>query len=157
MADPRLSSIAATSPDPIVALQARLVELVRAVAILERKAAIAKVPDSEAWRVVGAVGQPAFQNGWVNFGGGEPALSFYKDPLGIVRIRGLIKSGAVNSVVFTLPVGYRPNIGGGSIRFACMATGALSQCYVNAAGSVVMFSGSNTDVDLSVISFRAEI
>ena len=62
-----------------------------------------KGPDH--WHYVGATGEPAFQNSWVNEGIYQ-AARFMKDVVGVVRIEGLVKSGS--STIFTLPVGYRP-------------------------------------------------
>lgn len=71
---------------------------------------VAAVPQ-EGWHVVGAVGEPAFANGW---GAGVPAPRFRKDPAGVVYIEGLLDRGSGNQVVpaatpaFTLPPGYAP-------------------------------------------------
>lgn len=62
----------------------------------------------ESWRAVGAVGQPAFQNSWVNYGGVYQPLRFMKDPFGFVHLEGCIKNGTNAASVFTLPTGYRP-------------------------------------------------
>lgn len=51
-----------------------------------------------------------FQNSWVNF---NPtffqAASYMIDFMGFVHIRGFIKDGNVDSTIFTLPAGFRPN------------------------------------------------
>jgi len=60
----------------------------------------------EAVRLVGAVGQPAFVNGWANVGGSFQVAGFYKDPFGIVHLQGDVKSGS--GTIFTLPSGYCP-------------------------------------------------
>jgi hypothetical protein len=56
---------------------------------------------------------PTLINSWANY---DPAAwapaGFYKDALGIVHLRGLLKSGTFPSIAFYLPVGYRP-IGNG--------------------------------------------
>jgi len=57
--------------------------------------------------LVGAAGEPAFQNSWANTGSGDP-LCFRKTPEGKVYIRGSIVGGASATTAFTLPVGYRP-------------------------------------------------
>lgn len=62
----------------------------------------------DTWHAVGTTGEPAFQNSWANFGGTASTLAFRKDPFGKVGIRGVLKGGASNTVIFTLPVGYRP-------------------------------------------------
>jgi hypothetical protein len=63
----------------------------------------------EAFHVLGA---GDFQNGWVAFGGGGSTPGFYKDQLGVVHLRGELKSGTSSNTatgdMFTLPAGYRP-------------------------------------------------
>jgi hypothetical protein len=75
--------------------------------IADAHAALPNMP-LDTWHSVGAAGEPAFQNGWVNANTGEPPLQFTKDPFGRVHLRGHITTGASGSVIFTLPVGYRP-------------------------------------------------
>jgi hypothetical protein len=60
----------------------------------------------EAQRFVGAAGQPAFTNSWVNFDSVRP-VGFYRH-LGRVYLTGVAKSGTVGAAIFTLPAGYRP-------------------------------------------------
>lgn len=62
---------------------------------------------SEPWHVVGAAGEPAMVNGWVNYG---TSLAFMKDPHGFVHIKGELQAGTLTAgtTIFTLPVGYRP-------------------------------------------------
>lgn len=112
---------------------------------------ISQLPAVEAMRVVGAQGQPAFQNGWVNFGGVDAVCSFYKDPWGIVHVKGTIKSGTASSIVFTLPAGYRPQH---TEFFAIVANGAFGYCTVTPAGDVTVV-GSTTYTTISGITFRA--
>jgi hypothetical protein len=52
-----------------------------------------------------------FKNGWSNFGFGTAPASFYKDPVGVVHLRGTITGGTAGSPAFTLPAGYRPSKG----------------------------------------------
>jgi hypothetical protein len=62
-----------------------------------------------AWRIIGAAGQPAYQNGWaawndVNYG--PPRFRKLAD--GLVIFAGLLGGTAVSgAVAFTMPVGYR--------------------------------------------------
>lgn len=64
----------------------------------------------EPWHVVGDPGEPAFQNGWVNYTtiAGYQPVGFRKWPNGQVQIRGLIMNGTSGQPAFTLPTGYRP-------------------------------------------------
>lgn len=61
----------------------------------------------EAWHVIGASGEPAFQNGATWTGTFYEPVRFYKDPLGMVHLHGSM-SATSGLVCFTLPVGYRP-------------------------------------------------
>lgn len=71
------------------------------------------VPANEAYRTVGAAGEPAFETGWANWadnpGGTHPA-QFRKDRDGRVYLRGTIAkpNTAPGYIAFTLPPGYRP-------------------------------------------------
>jgi len=69
----------------------------------------AKLAPPEGFREVGAPGQPGFQNGWHNYTAvaGYVTAGFYKDPWGIVHLKGMVDGGP-NNVIFTLPPGYRP-------------------------------------------------
>ena len=72
------------------------------------------IPQAEPIRLIGAPGQPGFENGATNIPG-EPGLSiqpagFYKDAFGIVHLEGFVKKGS-SGVIFTLPSGYRPASG----------------------------------------------
>ncbi len=64
----------------------------------------------EPVHLVGAPGEPAFKNSWVNHGGpaDEPA-GFYKDQEGIVHLQGQVVDGS--GVIFQLPPGDRPDSG----------------------------------------------
>ena len=46
----------------------------------------------------------------VNHGSGYNDAEYYKDPFGIVHLRGLIKDGTttIDTVIATLPLKYRP-------------------------------------------------
>lgn len=71
------------------------------------------------WTYVGTAGldgvdslltyeSPPFENGWTNVLGDEAPVSFMHTIAGWVHIRGGFFGGADGSIVFTLPVGYRP-------------------------------------------------
>lgn len=62
----------------------------------------------EAWHIVGAAGEPAFQNGNVWYGAFEKP-AFRKTPDGVVKLRGVIKGTGTVGAIFTLPAGYRPS------------------------------------------------
>lgn len=56
---------------------------------------------------------PSLSNGWSNFStsGGYQRCCYYKDKNGVVHITGLVKGGttANGTLLFTLPIGYRPS------------------------------------------------
>lgn len=63
----------------------------------------------EAWKEVGASGQPAFSSNWANDGLGANKAAFKKDAVNNVHLKGqVIAIASGTTVVFTLPVGYRP-------------------------------------------------
>jgi hypothetical protein len=71
----------------------------------------------EATHLVGAPGEPPFENGSSNFPG-EGGLSFnsvgfYKDHEGVVHLQGIALAGKSAGIasVFTLPAGFRPASG----------------------------------------------
>jgi hypothetical protein len=69
-----------------------------------------QVLNTEAYREVGAAGQPDFENDWENAGFGAGTAAFYKDALGVVHLKGTIRTGTGNGFpAFTLPPGYRPD------------------------------------------------
>ncbi len=70
--------------------------------------AVDAVTQSEAFHIVGTAGEPPFQNGWHNFGGGFSTGGFFKDTLGIVHLKGNLTGAGSGTTAFTLPEGYRP-------------------------------------------------
>lgn len=86
-----------------------------------------------AWRIVGAAGQPAFQNSWVNFNSGYAPARFAKRN-GIVYVEGLVRGGPANVPIFTLPAGCRPS---GDLVFATVANDSFARFTVTSLGTVV--------------------
>jgi collagen type I alpha len=72
---------------------------------------------AEAWRVIGAAGQPPFENSWVNYSA-DPlnGAAFRKDSTGLVTLKGTVRSGNTGVAIFTLPAGYRPGAGAASAQ-----------------------------------------
>jgi hypothetical protein len=117
------------------------------------------IPQAEPIRLIGAPGQPGFENGAVNSpiklaGMTFPPAGFYKDAFGVVHLEGAVKSSS-GGVIFTLPAGYRP-AGGTLLVFeptkeaTVIIGGSASEG--TSAGAVV--AGKPTVV-LSGITFRA--
>lgn len=90
---------------------------------------------AEKWHEVGGAGEPTFNAdgaplcSWANFDSNHDSAAFYRDPYGLVHLKGLVKvtmaigdngdcwyaSGVndgsfqtANRRIFTLPAGYRP-------------------------------------------------
>lgn len=103
------------------------------------------------FRKIGTTGNPAFTNSWVNFDGGWEQAGFWRDPLGFIHLRGLIKNGTINQAAFTLPPGFRPPLG---MVFPSVGNGAFGQVNVSADGAVIPAVGSNTYFSLSGVYFR---
>jgi hypothetical protein len=94
-----------------------------------------------AVHVIGAAGEPAFQNGWTSMATFGP-VGFWKSSVtGLVHFQGIPQNSgdpAGNSVMFTLPVGYRPS-----------ATRILEAIANNLSGTFVQI---NTTGEVLVIS-----
>jgi hypothetical protein len=79
--------------------------------------------------------------------------SFMRDSAGIVRLRGMVKSGSVPSTIANLPLQFRPAY---TATFDTVAADAHARIDVEADGDVRMITGSNTWVSLWPIQFPAE-
>jgi hypothetical protein len=73
------------------------------------------IPAPEATHLVGAPGEPPFENGSQNVGVVEGtkfnSVGFFKDQEGLVHLEGVAKIGTSSAIVvsvFTLPPGFRP-------------------------------------------------
>lgn len=101
--------------------------------------------EQEAWQT------PSFQNGWVNYDTTYNAAGYFKDSLGIIHLRGLVKNGS--GVLFTLPAGYRPP----RRELFAVAThpNTVGRIDILADGQVLMVSGSNLWISLDGITFKA--
>lgn len=97
---------------------------------------------------------PTLLNSWVNYGGGYNNAGYFKDSLGIVHLRGLIKDGTATggTTLFTLPVGYRP---AARELFNAQSNGALGRIDVTTVGTVSIQMGSNAWISLDGLTFKA--
>ena len=101
-------------------------------------------------------------NDWSNYDPGDSPLGYFKDPFGVVHLRGIVKEAALNhSVIMTLPAGFRPlktlvlgvlcgTNGGNSV--------ALGIAYVQPTGTLAADSTCQTTnyVSFESITFKAE-
>jgi hypothetical protein len=111
----------------------------------------------EAFHVVGAAGEPAFLNSWINFGGGFAPAAFYKDPLGVVHFKGVITAGTPGTNAFVLPAGYIPSENHAFAVTAGVGTPKTVSVNVFSNGNVLIFSSGVSGADpvaLDGVSFR---
>ncbi|MGH2674457.1 MAG: hypothetical protein ACRDKA_10095 [Actinomycetota bacterium] len=111
---------------------------------------------SEPHHEVGTAGEPSFGSGWANDNPGTTSAAFYKDPLGVVHLKGIVSASSAGSTIFTLPAGYRPTKG------ACFPTvravPVLSSAYVcvQVGGAVDLTGGAGDGTYLlDGLTFRA--
>jgi hypothetical protein len=95
---------------------------------------------------------PTLLNSWTNFGGGYNPAGFYKDPFGIVHLRGVVQTGAPPYIIFRLPSGYLP---ANQEMFSVTANNAFGRVDVLTTGDVQFQAGNNTFVSLDGMTFRA--
>lgn len=98
---------------------------------------------------------PTLQNSWTNYGTAYQGAGYWKDKCGVVHLCGLIKGGATTAetVIFTLPVGYRPAV---SEKFFAVSMNAICIIDVYGTGNVAIKTGANTGwLSLSGITFKS--
>jgi hypothetical protein len=116
-----------------------------AVAAVDVRVTALEVTDTV--HVIGSAGEIPFANGWIPYGAPYPSPYYYLEG-SMVHMDGLIKSGTVNAVMFTLPVGYRPS---GHELISVVSNNVGSRLDVKPNGDVLMpFNGSNTFTSLRV-------
>lgn len=98
---------------------------------------------------------PTLRNGWTDYGDGFSGAKYFKDSQGVVHITGLINGGSTiaGTILFTLPVGYRPL---GKEMFNVNANNTLGRIEVHSNGNVVASLVNVTYTSLSGITFLAE-
>ncbi len=91
------------------------------------------------------------ENSWANVGSPYYNAGYYKDPFGIVRLRGRVYSGSSGTVALTLPTGFRPNA---TIKLPAEDSGSVT---INFSGQVILTTSSVTpEISLESITFLAE-
>lgn len=88
--------------------------------------------------------------GWTNVGSSFATAAYYKDPFGIVHLRGLVNGGS--GTIFTLPTGYRPT--GFRLIFPAVASNAIARIDIALNGAVTFVAGTATSISLDGITFR---
>ena len=95
---------------------------------------------------------PTLLNSWVNFGAPFNSVGYYKDPFGIVHLRGMLKSGVAGSTMFNLPVGYRPQA---QEVFPSISGNTIGRVDVATFGDVIMTFGASSFISLDGMTFKA--
>ncbi len=107
-------------------------------------------PAVEAWREIGATGQPVFSGTWSNYDTTFNTAAFFKDLHGVVHLKGMVKGGS--GTIYTLSAGYRPAM---TELLSTHASGGIGRIDITTAGAVVLQAGTNSYVTLDSLSFRA--
>jgi hypothetical protein len=101
------------------------------------KALVAKLVN-EDWHYIGAPGEPAFTNSWVNsIDGTKKYRSRFRKIGNSVHLVAYVKSGVSGTSAFTLPVGYRP------------ALSFFNTLYVSPTGSATVQIKENGNVEIT--------
>jgi hypothetical protein len=115
----------------------------------------ADLKPTDVWHVVGATNEPAFQNSWVNNGGGARTAKYRRTLDQCIELEGLIASGASASVAFTLPVGFRPS---STVNIPCGAdaeNGKVARLLISTTGDVeILYNAGAAYVILTGVRFR---
>ncbi|MEK4879496.1 hypothetical protein [Paenibacillus sp. FSL R5-0908] len=121
--------------------------------VTEALARVSVVEAKKAEKDVPAQITPTLLNGWETYSSSN-APYYYKDTLGFVHIRGMVKSGVNGSPILTLPPGYRPSATAGieSISVSNNGSGILiGNVEVDYKGRVTPYSGGTTWLSLDNI------
>ena len=102
----------------------------------------------ENWHAV------TFMDGWQNYSSQYNPAGYFKDSVGMVHLRGLVKGGAVgNKTIFVLPVGYRPQKR--ELHVVCTNPNVSGRADITTDGRVVPLAGNAGWLSLDGITFRA--
>jgi len=111
------------------------------------------------WHNFGDSGEPAFQNGWGDYGNGYSPPGFIRIASNVVMLRGLVAGGtpgAGTGVVATLPEQFRPS-NHHLTATCCNGSPNFGTIYVSSStGEVRVNTGSGTWTSLDNIIFRID-
>ena len=96
---------------------------------------------------------PTLTNNWVNYGPPHNQAGYYKDSLGIVHLRGLVRNGAQGTDIFTLPDFYRPAYR--ELQAVQTNPNAIGRVDIKNTGQVHVSSGNSSWFSLNGVTFRA--
>ena len=95
------------------------------------------------------------QNSWV-LDAGFSAPQYTKAADGLVSVKGFIRNGSMtdDSIIATLPAGYRPGL---RALFATYTNGAVGRIDIDSSGNIRFRSGSNAWFSMDGTTFYAEL
>lgn len=115
---------------------------------------VVDLPAPEPWNEVGPSSVP-FQNNWSNYPGWATAAYYKDDTTDRVFLKGLVRSGNANSVIFTLPAGYRPTENHLFWQHSAGSASGGVRIDVNPSGNVLYQGSANPSyVSLEGMGFR---
>jgi hypothetical protein len=107
---------------------------------------------AENWHEVDSPGEPVFKNGWTNTGPAtDVTAAFFKDPYGVVHLKGLIFGGTNGMPIFVLPDGYRPSKNVVQLVWRGSGSGKLNVL----PDGTVQFQDGAAAASLDGVTFRA--
>jgi hypothetical protein len=110
---------------------------------------------AENYHEVGSPGEPTFGSGWSNESPAtESTAAFFKDPFGIVHLKGIVTGGGLSTTIFFLPSSYRPT------KYVCIPTNRANAaayiCVASDTGQVYQQGGgASGSLLLDGLTFRA--
>lgn len=98
-------------------------------------------------------------NGWVSYDqtgtSNWSKPGFYKDNMGIVRVKGLVANGTMNANCATLPAGYRPK---DRLILTCVTgDNSVQRMDIEPNGNITPVAGNSGFISLDGLSFRAGV
>lgn len=112
---------------------------------------------NDDWHYIGATGEPAFQNSWVNNGGSRGDVAFKRTLDKFVYFCGAMQGGSDATVAFTLPAGYRPSATVDTVALGFSAVvGTSNRVTVSTAGDVTIYWSSLGNTSLENIRFKLD-
>lgn len=117
-----------------------------------------KIIRNQINNTVPALTPVTFTNGWSNYFSGTEygPVSYYKDAMGIVYLRGLAAGGTIGTDMFTLPTGFRPSAGTLIFTIISGTNTSAGRVDIRPNGTVAAISGNSGWMILSGISFVAK-
>jgi len=110
---------------------------------------------TEPTRFVGTPGNPDFENGNTNDNTGA-SVGFFKDQFGVVHLQGDVQPSNSANVIFTLPLGYRPDMNGAAgPQFLIRADGGAGVVEVDSDGQVRVLNSFTSRIEINGITFRS--